>query len=119
MFRLTHCILVLSVNVSLGATGGEEEDVVVFVGGDSAGEDEGMSLCIGGDEVWDPLDVIQVQDPGSVKPTTRLLLSGDDTVFLVPPDGVGDLVEVHTRKQSILGKYHKHNLWAMHNNLYR
>ena len=90
--RLTHCVLVLSVDVSLGATGGEEEDVVAFVGGDSAGEDEGMRLCIGGDEVGDPLDVIQVQDPGSVTSTTRLLLSGDDTVFLVPPEGVGDLV---------------------------
>ena len=54
MFRLTHCVLVLSVDVSLGATGGEEEDVVTFVGGDSAGEDEGMRLCIGGDEVGDP-----------------------------------------------------------------
>ena len=49
MFRLTHCVLVLSVDVSLGATGREEEDVVAFVGGDSAGEDEGMRLCIGGD----------------------------------------------------------------------
>ena len=39
MLRLTHCVLVLSVDVSLGATGGEEEDVVAFVGGDSAGED--------------------------------------------------------------------------------
>ena len=93
MFRLTHCVLVLSVDVSLGATGREEEDVVAFVRGDSAGEDEGMCLCIGGDEVGDPLDVIQVQDPGSVTRTTRLLLSGDDTVFLVPPDGVGDLVD--------------------------
>ena len=64
-------------DVSLGATGGEEEDVVAFVGGDSAGEDEGMRLCTGGDEVGDPLDVIQVQDPGSVTPTTRLLLSGN------------------------------------------
>ena len=36
--------LVLSVDVSLGATAGEEEDVVAFVGGDSAGEDEGMRL---------------------------------------------------------------------------
>ena len=54
MFRLTHCVLVLSVDVSLSATGGKEEDVVAFVGGDSAGED-----CIGGDEVGDPLDVIQ------------------------------------------------------------
>ena len=88
MFRLTHCVLVLSVDVSLGATGGEEEDVVAFVGGDSR-EDEGMRLCTGGEEVGDPLDVIQVQDPGSVTPTTRLPLSGDDTVFLVPPDGVG------------------------------
>ena len=44
MFRLTHCILVLSVDVSLGATGGEEEDVVAFVGGDSAGQDEGMLI---------------------------------------------------------------------------
>ena len=35
MSRLTHCVLVLSVDVSLGATGGEEEDVVPFVGGDS------------------------------------------------------------------------------------
>ena len=96
MFRLTHCILVLSVDVSLGAIGGEEKDVVAFVGGDSAGEDEGMRLCIGGDEVGDPLDVIQVQDPGNVTPTTRLLLSGDDTVFLVPPDGVGDPVESDT-----------------------
>ena len=83
MFRLTYCVLALSVDVSLGASGGEEEDVVVFVGGDSAGEDEGMRLCIGGDEVGDPLDVIQVQDPSSVTPTTRLLLSGNDTVFLV------------------------------------
>ena len=66
MFRLTHCILVLSVDVSLGATGGEEADVVAFVGGDSAREDEGMSLCIGGDEVGNPLDVIQVLDPDSV-----------------------------------------------------
>ena len=102
MFRLTHCILVLSVDVSLGATGGQEEDVVAFVGGDSAGEDEGMSLCIGGDEVGDPLDVIQAQDPCSVTPTTRLLLLGDATVFLVPPDGVGDLVEDHTRKTKYL-----------------
>ena len=47
MFRLTHCVLVLSVDVSLGAT---EEDVVAFVEGDSAGQDEGMRLCIGGDE---------------------------------------------------------------------
>ena len=39
MFRLTHFLLVLSVDVSLGATGGEEEDVVAFVGGDSAGEE--------------------------------------------------------------------------------
>ena len=77
MFRLTHCVLVLSVDVSLGATGGE---------------DEGMGLCIGGDEVGEPLDVIQVQDPGSVTLTTRLLLSGDVTGFLVPSDGVGDLV---------------------------
>ena len=61
-----------------------------------------MSLCIGGDEVGDHLDVIQAQDPGSVTPTTRLLLSGDDTVFLVPPDGVGDLVEAHTRKTKYL-----------------
>ena len=91
MFRLTHCVLVLSVDVSLGATGGEEEDVV-----------EGMRLCIGGDEVGDPLDVIQVQDPGSVTPTTRLLLSGDDTVFLVPPQGVGDLVEADTVKVMFL-----------------
>ena len=75
-------------DVSLGATGGQEEDVVVLAGGDSAGENEGIRLCTRGDEVGDPLDVIQVQDPGSVTPTTRLLLSGDDTVFLVPPDGV-------------------------------
>ena len=102
MFRLTHCALVLSVDVSLGATGGEEEDVVAFVGGDSAGEDESMRLCIGGDEVGDPLDVIQVQDLGSVTPTTRLLLSGDDTMFLVPPDGVGDLVEADTGKVRFL-----------------
>ena len=101
MFRLTHCVLVLSVDVSLGATGGEEEDVVAFVGGDSAGEDEGMRLCIGGDEVGDPL-VIQVQDPGSVTPTTRLLLSGDHTVLLVPPEGVGDLVEADTVKVRFL-----------------
>ena len=47
MVGLTHYVLVLSVEVSLGATGGEEEDVVAFVGGDSAGEDEGMHLCIG------------------------------------------------------------------------
>ena len=73
-----------------------------FVGGDSAGEDEGMHLCIGGDEVGNPLDVIQVQDPGSVTPTTRLLLSGDDTVFLVPPEGVGDLVEADTVKVMFL-----------------
>ena len=98
MFRLTHLLLVLSVDVSLGATGGEEEDVVTFVGGDFAVEDEGMRLCIGDDEVGDPLDVIQVQDPGSVTPTTRLLLSGDDAVFLVLPDGVGDLVEADTGK---------------------
>ena len=39
MFKLTHCVLVLSVDVSLGATGEEEEDVVAFVGGDSVGED--------------------------------------------------------------------------------
>ena len=96
MFRLTHCILVLSVDVSLGATGREEEDVVAFVGGDSAREDKGMCLCIVGDEVGDPLDVIQVQDPGSV--IIRLLLSRDNTVFLVPPDGVGDLVEADTGK---------------------
>ena len=102
MFRLTHCVLVLSVDVSLGATGRQEEDVVAFVGGDSAGEDEGMRLCIGGDEVGDPLDVIQVQDPGSVTPTTRLFLSGDDTVFLVPPEGVGDLVEADTVKVMFL-----------------
>ena len=102
MFRLTHCILVLSVDFSLGATGGEEEDDFVFVGGDSVVEEEGMSLCIAGDEVGDPLDVIQAQDPGSVKPTTRLLLSGDDTVFLVPLDDVGDLVEAHTRKTKYL-----------------
>ena len=69
-----------------------------------------MSLCIGGDEVGDPLDIIQAQDPGSVTPTTRLLLSGDNTVFLVPPDGVGDLIEAKTRKISISGEYHKHNL---------
>ena len=85
-------------DISLGATGGEEEDVVTFVGGDSAGEDKGMSLCIGGDEVGHPLDVIQVEDPGSVTPATRLLLSGNDTVFLIPPDGVGYLVEADTRK---------------------
>ena len=102
MFRLTHCVLVLSVDVSLCATGGEEEDVVAFVKGDSAGEDEGMRLCIGGDEVGNPLDVIQVQDPRSVMPTTRLLLSGDDTSFLVPPDGVGDLVEADTGKVRFL-----------------
>ena len=102
MFRLTHCVLVLSVDVSIGATGGEEEDVVAFVGGDSAGEDEGMRICIGGDEVGDPLDVIQVQDPGSVTPTTRLLLSGDHTVLLVPPEGVGDLVEADTVKVMFL-----------------
>ena len=30
-----------------------------------------MSLYIGGDEGGDPLDVIQVQDPGSVTPATR------------------------------------------------
>ena len=82
----------------------EEEDVVAFVGGDSAGEDEGMRLCIGGDEVGDPLDVIQlqVQDPCSVTPTTRLLLSVDDTVFLVPPESVGDLVEADTVKVMFL-----------------
>ena len=102
MFRLDHCVLVLSVDVSLGATGGEEEDVVAFVEGDSAREDEGMRLYIGGDEVGDPLNVIQVQDPGSVTPTSRLLLSGDDTEFLVPPDGFGDLVEADTGKVSFL-----------------
>ena len=48
------------------------------------------------------LDVNQVQDPGSVTPTTRLLLSGDDTVFLVPPEGVGDLVEADTVKVMFL-----------------
>ena len=116
MSRLTHCILV---DVSLGGTIGEEEDVVAFVGRDSAGEDKGMSLCIGGDEVGDPLDIIQTQDPGSVTPTTRLLLSGDNTVFLVPPAGVGDFIEAQTRKTSISGKYHKHNLWVRHNKLYR
>ena len=84
MFRLTRCVLVLSVDVSLGVTGGEEEDVVGYVGGDSAVKGEGMRLCKGVDEVGDPLDVIQAQDPGSVTPTTRLLLLGDDTVFLVP-----------------------------------
>ena len=79
----THSlVLVLFVDVSLGAIGGEEEDVVAFVGGDSARENEGMRLCIGGDEVGNPLDVIQVQDPGNVTPTTRLLLSGDDTCSL-------------------------------------
>ena len=46
------------------------------MGGNSAGEGEGMRHCIGGDEVGDPLDVIQVQDPGSVTPTTRLLVQG-------------------------------------------
>ena len=92
----------LSVDVSLGATGGEEEDVIAFVGGDSSGEDEGMRLCIGGDEVGDPLDVIQVQDPGSVMQTTRLLLLGDVTVFLVLLDGVGDLVEADTGKVRFL-----------------
>ena len=102
MFRLTHCVLVLSVDVSLGATVGEEEDVVAFVEGDSAGEDEGMRLCIGGDEVGYPLDVIQVQDPGSVTPTTRLILSGDHTVLLVPPEGEGDLVEADTVKVMFL-----------------
>ena len=61
-----------------------------------------MCLCIEGDEVSDPLDVIQVQDPGSVTQTTRLLLSGDDTVFLVPPDDVGDLVEADTGKVRFL-----------------
>ena len=50
MFRLTHCVLVLFVDVSLGVTGGEEEDVVAFLGGDSAREDKGMCLCIGGDD---------------------------------------------------------------------
>ena len=53
-----------------------------------------MSLCI----VSDPLDVIQAEDPGSVMPATRLLLSGEDTMFLIPPDDVGDLVEADTRK---------------------
>ena len=101
MFRLIHCVLVLSVDLSL-ATGGEEEDVIAFVGGDSAGEDEGMRLCIGGDEVGDPLDVIKVQGPVSAMPTTRLLLSGGDTMFLVPPDGVGDLVEADTGKVRFL-----------------
>ena len=61
---------------------GEEEDVVAFVGGDSVKEDEGMRLCIGGDEVGD-------HQTSSV---------GDDTVFLVPLDGVGDLVEADTGK---------------------
>ena len=93
MFRLTHCFLVLSVDVSLGPTGREEGGCRRVCRRRLCREDEGMRLCIGGDEVGDPLDVIQVQDPGSVTPTTRLLLSGDDTVFLVPPDGVGDLVE--------------------------
>ena len=40
---------------------------------------------------------IKEEDPGSVKPATRLPLSVDDTVFLIPPDGVGDLVEADTR----------------------
>ena len=35
-------------------------------------------------------------------PATRLLLSGDDTVFLIQPDGVGDLVEADTRKNKFL-----------------
>ena len=100
---------------SLGATGGEEEDVVAFVGGDSAGEDKGMSLCIGGDEVSDPLNVIQAEDPGSVTPATRLLLSGDDTVFLILPDGVGDLVEANTRKLSLMNIHYG----PRHNNLYK
>ena len=98
VFSLTYSLLVLSLDVSLGATGGEEENVVMFVGGDSAREDKGMSLCKGGDEVGDPLDVIQAEDPGSVTPATRLLLSGEDTVFLIPLDGVVDLVEADTRK---------------------
>ena len=61
-------------DISLGATRGEEEDVVMYDLGDSAGENKGMSLCIRGDEVCDPLDVIQAEDPGSVTPPTRLLL---------------------------------------------
>ena len=80
-------------DVRHGATGGEEEDVR---------EDKGMSLSIGGDEVGDPLDVIQTQDPGSVTLTTRLLPSRDDTMFLILPDGVGDLVEAPTRKIKFL-----------------
>ena len=100
-------------DVSLGGTGGEEEDVVTFVEGDSAGEDKGISLCIGGDEVIDPLDVIQAEDPGSVTPATRLLLSGDDNVFFIPPDCVGDIVEADTRKIKFFsGKYDEHTLWA-------
>ena len=120
VFRLTPSLLVLSVDVSLGATGGEEEDVVMFVRGDSAGEDEGMSLCIGGDEVGNSLDVIQAEDPGSVTPATKLLLLEDDTVFLIPLDGVGDLVEAHTRKikffQVSMMNIH---YGPRHNNLYR
>ena len=84
-------------DVSLGATGGEE-DAVTFVGRDSAREDKGTTLCMRGDEVGDPLDVIQAEDPHSVTLATRLLLSGDDTVFLIPPDGLGDLVEADTKK---------------------
>ena len=119
MFRLTHCILVLSVNVSLGATGGEEEDVVKFVGGNSVGEDKGMSLCIGGDEVCDPLDVIKGQDPGSVKPTPDFFCRGTTPCSLYHRMVLVILLRLTLEKQSILGKYHKHNLLARHNNLYR
>ena len=76
----------------------------MFVGGESAGEYKGMSLCMGGDEVGDPLDVIQAGDPGSVTLAARFLLSGADTVFLIPADSVGDLVEADTRKIRFFSK---------------
>ena len=44
----------------------EEDDVIIFVGGDSAGKDKGVGLCTGGDKVGDPLDVVQTEDCGSV-----------------------------------------------------
>ena len=92
----------------------------MFVGGDSAREDEGMSLCIGGDEVSNPHDVIQAEDHGSVTLATRLLLSGDDTVFLIQLDGVSDLIEADSRKikffQVSMMNIH---YGPRHNNLYR
>ena len=69
-------------DVSLVATGEEEEDIVTFVRGDSASEDKGMILCKGGDEVGNPLDVIQVEDPCGVTRATRLLLLGMTLCFL-------------------------------------